>query len=91
MRTLLFALMAVGTLTALNTTPAAARDYPFCIKGKNYPAGVGDCSFDTYRQCQATASGLFAWCDRNPFFAGYASNEPRPSRSRHYRHHRRTY
>ena len=35
MRTLLFALMAIGTFSAIDTTPAAARDYPFCILGKD--------------------------------------------------------
>jgi hypothetical protein len=85
MRTLLFALVALGTLTAMNPTPAAARDYPYCIKGRDYP-GNGDCAFDTYRQCLATASGLFAWCDRNPFFAGYVERERAPRRYRH--HHR---
>ena len=48
---------------------AQARDYPFCIKGDNYESSVGDCSFDTYQQCLDTASGRYAYCDRNPFFA----------------------
>jgi hypothetical protein len=47
---------------------AQARDYPFCIKGGNYDIAVGDCSFDTYEQCLATASGRKAYCDANPFF-----------------------
>ena len=89
MRTLLFALMALGTLTAIDTTPAAARDYPFCILGKDY-AGLGDCSFDSYQQCMATASGRFAYCERNPFFSGYAAERPSKPR-RHRRHHHHTY
>ena len=51
------------------TSSAQARDYPFCIKGDNYVSSVGDCSFDTYQQCLDTASGRYAFCDRNPFFA----------------------
>ena len=50
------------------STPAEARDYPFCIKGADYLGGLGDCSFDTYEQCQATASGRVAYCDANPFY-----------------------
>jgi hypothetical protein len=84
MRTLLFALMAIGTLTAINATPAAARDYPFCINGADY-MGLGDCSFDSYRQCMATASGRYAYCERNPFFTGYAQERPRKPR-RHRNH-----
>ena len=79
MRTLLFALMAIGTFSAVDTTPAAARDYPFCILGKDYD-GLGDCSFDSYQQCMATASGRFAYCDANPFFTGYAQPDRRPVR-----------
>ena len=45
-----------------------ARDYPFCIKGDGYESSVGDCSFDTYEQCRATASGRLAYCDANPFY-----------------------
>lgn len=85
MRTLLFALAALGTLTAMDTTPAAARDYPYCIKGHDYE-GLGDCSFTSYQQCMATASGRYAWCDRNPFYGYAQAVEPAPRR--HYRHHR---
>jgi hypothetical protein len=86
MRTLLFALMALGTLTAIDATPAAARDYPFCILGRDYD-GLGDCSFDSYQQCMATASGRFAYCERNPFFRGYAAERPSKPRRHHRNHH----
>jgi hypothetical protein len=47
---------------------AEARDYPYCIKGDSYVSALGDCSFDTYAQCKASASGRLAWCDANPFY-----------------------
>lgn len=68
MRATLLAIMAVGTLSAI-AAPAAARDYPYCIKGKDWLSPIGDCSFTSYRQCQATASGRFAYCDRNPYYS----------------------
>jgi Protein of unknown function (DUF3551) len=34
---------------------------------------VGDCSFDTYQQCQATASGRDNYCDANPFYSSPAT------------------
>jgi hypothetical protein len=76
MRYLLWAAIAAGALasTGMMPAPAQARDYPFCIKGKFYAGPRGDCSFDTYQQCLATASGRQAWCDTNPYFA---SPEPR--------------
>jgi hypothetical protein len=72
MRRALLALMAV--CTAAVATPAAARDYPYCIKGCNYGAGLGDCVFTSYEQCQATASGLVATCAANPNFNAKAFN-----------------
>jgi hypothetical protein len=71
MRNLFLAAVAAGTVASVGMTPlpVQARDYPFCIKGDNYDSPVGDCSFDTYEQCLATASGRRAYCDANPFYA----------------------
>ena len=62
-----FALVAMPAAGAI-----AAADYPFCIRGCDF--GNGDCSFLTYQQCLATASGRDAWCDANPAFR--QSREP---------------
>ena len=47
--------LALGATTAMTTTAktttAMARDYPFCIKGCDFTAGPGDCSFVSYQQC----------------------------------------
>jgi len=71
MRKFFLAAVAVGTVASIGmtTAPVQARDYPFCIKGDGYESAVGDCSFDTYEQCLATASGRRAYCDANPFYA----------------------
>jgi hypothetical protein len=70
MRNFLLAAIAVGVAAAIGSAPdaARARDYPFCIKGGPYATPVGDCAFDTYRQCLATASGRKAYCDINPYW-----------------------
>ncbi|ABE41499.1 DUF3551 domain-containing protein [Rhodopseudomonas pseudopalustris] len=46
-------------------TPAEARDYPYCLTspGYGYP---GDCSYASYNQCRAAASGRLADCNVNP-------------------------
>ena len=64
-RVLLFAALAIGALSAVNVTPAAARDYPYCVQGRGvgYP---GECSYSTYEQCQASASGRNVSCGINP-------------------------
>ena len=69
-RAVLGALLVAGAAAAVMPGPAAARDYPFCIKGNDYDSSVGDCRFDTIQACNASASGLLAYCDVNPYFRG---------------------
>jgi hypothetical protein len=74
MRGTLSALMAIGAIAAINPAPAAAGGMPFCIKGCDF--GTGDCSFSSYQQCQATASGRDAYCAANPYFSANAELQP---------------
>jgi hypothetical protein len=70
-RHLLLATLAVGSAafaTIGGASPAAAFDYPYCLQGKQ--TGIpGDCSYRSYRECQASASGRDAYCNINPAFA----------------------
>jgi hypothetical protein len=50
---------------------AVGTRYPFCIQGDEYP-GLSGCTFTSYQQCQATASGRFLTCIANPYFGGGA-------------------
>ena len=67
-RAILAALTASG-LAALFAAPAEAvgTRYPFCITGPEQP-GLSNCTFTSYEQCQATASGRQLWCVANPYF-----------------------
>ena len=50
--------------------PASAQiatQYPFCIQGVDNPGWSG-CSFDSFQECQATASGTEAECLSNPWY-----------------------
>ena len=72
MRQILFALALAGGVSAAalvgGTSEASARDYAYCLQGDGY--GVpGDCSYDTYEQCRASASGRRADCNVNPAYA----------------------
>ena len=80
MRRAWLALMAAGAVSAVVAMPAAAGGFPYCIKGCDFGAGAGDCSFSTLAQCQATASGRDASCAANPYF--YAKAEMQTDRSR---------
>jgi Protein of unknown function (DUF3551) len=77
---LMTALLAIGFLTGFATSPAAAEDGAFCINGFNYDGGLGDCSFSSYAQCEATASGTANTCLANPYF--HAKPDTPPARGR---------
>ena len=81
MRNIVLALMAAGGLAAVGLTPAEAvgSRYPFCLQGNDSP-GLSNCTFTSYQQCQASASGRFLYCVTNPFYAG--GREPRVYRER---------
>jgi hypothetical protein len=60
--------LATGFATLASSGPAKADDYPWCTQGRSvgYP---GDCSYQTYAQCMASASGRALYCGINPRFA----------------------
>lgn len=57
------------------STPAHAfgTHHPFCLTGDEWP-GLSNCRFDTYAQCQASASGRALTCIANPYFAGQSDD-----------------
>ena len=68
MRAFMFGLVtagAVGLFSVATAAPAAAYDYPWCLQGPG--VGIpGDCSYRSYAQCEASASGRYAYCNVNP-------------------------
>lgn len=66
---------ALVTSLAALSSPAAARDYPFCLRTGD-EAGPGTCYYQSYAQCQAAASGRYADCYRNPRMAYGTYNRP---------------
>jgi hypothetical protein len=77
MRAVLLAVVAIGGLSLISNGPAHAVGirHAFCLQGQEYP-GLSYCTYDTYAQCQATASGRQLTCIANPYFAG-VSDDPR--------------
>ena len=69
--------LVTGVASLANPTPAKASDYPWCTQGRSvgYP---GDCSYQTYGQCSAAASGRALSCGINPRVA--FGQEPRGRR-----------
>jgi hypothetical protein len=74
-RRLILAAAAVAGYGLSGTAPAQAvgTRYPFCIQGDEFP-GLSNCSFTSYQQCQATASGRDLNCIANPYFEGDMGN-----------------
>jgi hypothetical protein len=61
----MMALTAAGVVTLASSAPAAAYDYPWCVQGRG--VGIpGECSYETYGQCMASASGRALYCNINP-------------------------
>ena len=76
----MLAVAAVGAGSTAGSAPAAAYDYPWCAQGRGF--GIpGDCSYSTYEQCQASASGRGLYCNVNP----RAAFAQQPRRGRYYR------
>jgi hypothetical protein len=73
---ILVALSAIAMACAVDTVPAAAQS-AYCLRGCDF--GYSNCSFSTLQQCQASASGLTAWCETNPYFR-QASDVQQPAR-----------
>jgi hypothetical protein len=71
MRRMFLAFLMASATAAVGTRPAEAvgTRYPFCIQGDEQP-GLSNCTFVSYEQCQATASGRRLWCIPNPFYVG---------------------
>jgi hypothetical protein len=79
MRRVAFGILGVGFIVLATSAPAAARDYRYCLQSPT--VGIpGDCSYETYAQCRASASGRYADCNLNP---RYAFSSPERPRRRH--------
>ena len=85
MRNAMLAILALSAATAgtvAGAAPAAAYDYPYCVQGRGI--GIpGDCSYRTYNQCMASASGRGLYCNVNP----RAALNQQPRRGRVYRNY----
>jgi hypothetical protein len=78
----MLALLAASAATFAGSAPAAAGQYTYCLSGAGY-GYLGDCSYSSYAQCEASASGRLAYCTANPR-AAYAQQAPRHRRSQNY-------
>jgi hypothetical protein len=78
----MLALLAAGSATMAGSRPAAAIDYPWCIQGRGWGT-PGDCSYRSYAECMASASGRSVYCNVNPRVA-FGQWRARPYRDYRY-------
>ena len=77
MRSFFLALASAGGLAMAGLAPAhaAGTRYPVCIQGDEYP-GLSGCTFTSFQQCQATASGRFLTVSPIPTTPAVAAANP---------------
>jgi hypothetical protein len=74
----LFVVAAV--LFSAEASAQFSTQYPFCIQGTDYP-GWNYCTFTSYQQCQASASGTDSECLANPWYSAGGGGAPPPGGS----------
>ncbi len=76
---------AAGLMSLMTTVPSEARNYRYCLFEGGGIMGR-DCSFETYAQCAASASGRIADCRINPMWAFGGQDQPVRKKKRRYKH-----
>jgi hypothetical protein len=61
-------------LTGMTPVFAYGTRHAFCLQGGEFYQGLNNCTFDTYEQCLATASGQNMQCLANPYFSGQSDD-----------------
>lgn len=84
MKKLMIGIAMAGLTTLAATAPSEARDYKYCLFEGGGIVGR-DCSFDTYAQCSASASGRIADCRINPMWAFGVQDQPVRKKKRRHR------
>jgi len=80
------ACLALAVLTVMTAGASYAQESffnkRFCTMGGGDRGGSGqpDCSYNTWEQCRASASGLGRYCSENPFWKPESNSQRTPRR-----------
>jgi hypothetical protein len=90
MRFLVVAIVTVAAALAANIQSSDAQisfyNKRFCtFGGGSHSSGEPDCSYSTWEQCQASASGLGRYCSENPYWRSEGQDR-RPQRATRRQH-----
>jgi len=82
-------LLGLGFLVAMvaadiQSASAATAPRPWCVRDGSFGRGSWDCTYYTFEQCLASASGNNGSCEQNPNYRGPQKQQRRPTRERRY-------
>jgi hypothetical protein len=82
MRTIMIGLVTTVAALAAHVPSSDAQPRRYCtFGGSDQSSGEPDCSYSTWEQCRASASGLARYCGENPEYLWRArgvTTEPTP-------------
>ena len=83
MRLVLIGLATLIVALAADVQSGSAQSSKrYCTQGGGFDSsGEADCSFSTWEQCRASASGLGRYCFENPQYRGGSSDVDRRDRT----------
>jgi hypothetical protein len=78
-----FGILVVLSAAGVQSASAATAPRPWCVRDGSFGRGSWDCTYHTFQQCLASASGNGGSCEQNPRYRG-PEKQPRRSRERRY-------
>jgi Protein of unknown function (DUF3551) len=71
----------IGLAAGVSSSDAQFFSRRYCTQGgSSQSSGEPDCSYNTWEQCMASASGLARYCTENPFWKPEGSRDEKPQR-----------
>jgi hypothetical protein len=73
-----WAFAGIGAAASPASAQSTVSPYPFCIRSDDYQGWSG-CTFNSFGECQAAASGIQAECLANPWYSPGTQAAPPPA------------
>ncbi len=81
MRLIVIGLLTFAAVLAAAIEPSSAQfNNRFCAQGGRGGSGEPDCSYNTWEQCRAAASGTGRYCTENPNWRPQSQDQRRRGR-----------
>jgi Protein of unknown function (DUF3551) len=77
MRRVCLALFVALAAIVATEQPSSAQNRRWCTERSVFSWGFPDCSYDTFEQCRASASGTGRYCTANPWYGSADSKAQR--------------